>query len=551
MKASPFSRRIVIIIALGVALPAVLLAGLGIFLTSRISTAVQSQARRYNHYMAQQVAQAFELELMDHLRSSISLAENAARGDADSAALHSALAAGTGEFEAPHFVPLLELTDYLMLVVEAQPMVYGPGPPGRPEQRFAGVMLRDSRNQVLGAGGWWFDPRVFLIGHLRTVMEDRVTSNTRIYGGIESTRHLSVVLLGQDGAEVNRLRQPGNEQTAATEPLTGPFEGFSVRVAATPGAPVAWTQRFIVLEFAFIVLMGLVIVLATFFGLRYTVRQLELAQIKASFVSNVSHELKTPVALIRLAVETLEMRRTNSPEDTDKFLRSISREAMRLNQLVDNVLDFSRLEAGRHAFRFVDLDVAEIVRDVVESFRPRLVDQGFTLETDLPEKLPTVSGDATALSQALLNLLDNAVKYSRQRREVKVAAVAQGAEVRISVTDRGIGVSPRDQKRVFEKFVRVETGLVHDVKGAGLGLSLVDQIMRAHGGRVEVSSVMGEGSTFTLVLPVASTSEGATAARAEDDRGETPREGEGGPPSVDPGRKGVGPVQHNEREVNR
>ena len=112
-----------------------------------------------------------------------------------------------------------------------------------------------------------------------------------------------------------------------------------------------------------------------------------------------------------------------------------------------------------------------------------------------------VRGDAQALSQCVLNLLDNAMKYSRERKEVRVSARAVDERVAISVADRGIGISPHDQKRIFEKFVRLETGLVHDVKGAGLGLSLVDQIVRAHGGRVEVSSLPGEGSTFTLLLP--------------------------------------------------
>jgi two-component system phosphate regulon sensor histidine kinase PhoR len=236
---------------------------------------------------------------------------------------------------------------------------------------------------------------------------------------------------------------------------------------------------------------------------------LELAQIKSSFVSNVSHELKTPIALIRLAVETLEMRRLSSPEDSEKFLRSISREAMRLNQLVDNILDFARLEAGKKVFQFAPVNVLEVVRDAVESFRPRLEDQGFRLDVELPADLPLVRGDAAALSQCVLNLLDNAMKYSRNRREMRVSVTARAAgpagspTIAVSVADRGIGISPRDQKSIFEKFVRIETGLVHDVKGAGLGLSLVDQIMRAHGGRIELKSALGEGSTFTLVLPAA------------------------------------------------
>jgi signal transduction histidine kinase len=258
--------------------------------------------------------------------------------------------------------------------------------------------------------------------------------------------------------------------------------------------------------------MALAIVLATAFGLRYTVRQLELAQIKAGFVSNVTHELKTPIALIRLSVETLEMRRVQSPEETDKFLRTIGRETLRLQQLVDNILDFARLEAGQRIFRFETLDVVEIVRDTVESFRPRLEHLGFQLDVRVPESLPPVRGDAVALSHCVLNLLDNALKYSKTRREVTVTAGERGEHVAISVSDRGMGIAQADQERIFEKFVRLETGLVHDVKGTGLGLSLVDQIVRAHGGRVELVSSPGEGSTFTIVLPQAG---GAEAPRVE------------------------------------
>ena len=206
-------------------------------------------------------------------------------------------------------------------------------------------------------------------------------------------------------------------------------------------------------------------------------------------------------SLIRLAVETLEMRRFTSPEESEKFIRLIGRETQRLNQLVDNILDFARLEAGQRVFKFSDVDLVEVVRETLDSYRLRLEDQGFSLAVDLPDHLPAVRGEANAIAQCLLNLLDNAMKYSRTRKEIRVAAAARNDEVTISVSDRGIGISPRDLRRVFEKFVRLETGLVHDVKGAGLGLSLVDQIVRAHGGRVEVSSALGEGSTFTLVFP--------------------------------------------------
>ncbi len=507
MAISRFSRRVLIIIGLGVALPGALLAGLGVYLTLRISDAVHGQSQRYNLYIAQQVAEAYEKELLASLRHAVVPAEAASRNGLGREPILAALEANTGDFVAPHFVPIDELTDYALIMVEHTPIIYATGTGSTAGYWFTGLLLRGPDGQALGAGGWWMDPGRFLTTHFGPVFEERLPENERMYGGIESTRGLAIQLVDRTGRRILVGRDRGYERTAYVERMTGPFEGFAVRVAANPNAAVVWAGRAVTVLVVFIALMGLVVLGATAFGLRYTVRQLELAQIKSSFVSNVSHELKTPIALIRLAVETLEMRRLSSPEDTEKFLRSISRETMRLNQLVDNILDFARLEAGKKVYKFSTVHVPDLVREAVDSFRPRLEDQGFRLDVEVADGVPPVRGDAVALTQCVLNLLDNAMKYSKARREVKVAVAAREDEagresaVAVSVSDRGIGISPRDQKSIFEKFVRIETGLVHDVKGAGLGLSLVEQIMRAHGGRIELKSAIGEGSTFTLVLP--------------------------------------------------
>ena len=520
MTVSRFSRRVLIIIGLGVALPALLLAFIGISLTLRIGRAVEDSTIRYNSYMAQQVAEAFELELLAHLRLSIALAENAAQRGEDAAGIRRALEAGSNEFGPAHVVSINELSQFALRVMENEPVVYGERADGR---WFAGIMLHDARGELTGAGGWWFDPGVFLREHLESVVQDRLPSNPRMYGGFESTRRLSIELLDSTGTRVAAVREPYNRGEGRSSRLEAPFEGYQVRVAVTSSAPAVWTQRFVMLEVAFIGLMGLVILLATIFGLRYTVRQLELAQLKAGFVSNVTHELKTPIALIRLAVETLEMGRFRSPEEGQKFLQTIAREADRLSQLVDNILDFARLESGRATFRLEVLDPGEVIREALETFRPRLDAEGFKVEVEIPEQLPAIRADGRALSHALLNLLDNAVKYSRQRREIRISAGARDGEVRISVADRGIGIAPGDQEKVFDKFVRLETGLVHDVKGAGLGLSLVNQIVRAHGGRVELVSTPGEGSTFTLVLPVAEEDLTASSGPAAPDAHQPPR----------------------------
>jgi signal transduction histidine kinase len=504
MTISPFSRRVLGILGLGVVLPAALLAGLGVYLTLRISDAVTSQSVRYNRYMAQQISEGFEHDLLLDLKHALSDADEAARHDLGPAVIVPLLRKDPADLGESRYVPLDSLPNYDVIMVGTEPIVYAADPSGR---WFTGMLLRGSDGQVSCAGGWMMDPERYLRAHLRPLFEERLPGNERMYGGIESTRGLTVLLHGPHGETIDLGREAGYAPTSATGRLTGPLSEYTVYVAATSNAPVVWARRFVTLLIVFIVLMGVVLAGATFFGLRYTVRQIELAQLKASFVANVSHELKTPLSLIHLAVETLLMRRFSNPGDQDRFLGTISREAIRLNQIVDHILEFARLEAGKVVFRFEVVDVLPMVRDALESFRPRFEEGGFRVETELPNELPLVRADEAALSQCLLNLLDNALKYSRGRREVRVTASTRrpnsgdAGVVTVSVRDRGIGISPRDQKRIFEKFVRIDTGLVHDVKGTGLGLSLVDQIMRAHGGHIEVQSTVGEGSTFTLVLP--------------------------------------------------
>ena len=231
-------------------------------------------------------------------------------------------------------------------------------------------------------------------------------------------------------------------------------------------------------------------------------REVRLARLKSDFVANVSHELKTPLALIRLFAETLELGRVPSAERAREYYRVINKESHRLTQLINNILDFSRIEAGRKQYRFTSVDVCRVVDEVLEAYRFQIEQQGFTLEVTFGEDVPEIQGDSEALSQALLNLLNNAIKYSKDGKHVKVEVSQKNDHVLVAVTDRGIGVAKADHKRIFEKFFRAEDSLVHETKGSGLGLALVSHIMEAHGGSVELQSAPGQGSTFTLVLPV-------------------------------------------------
>ena len=231
-------------------------------------------------------------------------------------------------------------------------------------------------------------------------------------------------------------------------------------------------------------------------------RELHLSRLKSDFVANVSHELKTPLALIRLFAETLELGRVPGEQKAQQYYRVINKESQRLTQLINNILDFSRIEAGRKEYRLASADVGRIVADVVEAYRFQIEQQGFRLEVAIDDDLPRVTADKEALAQALLNLVNNALKYTRDEKFLRLEVARRGDDqVTVSVADHGIGVAKSEQKKIFEKFYRAEDSLVHETKGSGLGLSLVQHIMDAHGGSVEVESAPGRGSTFTLVMP--------------------------------------------------
>jgi signal transduction histidine kinase len=245
--------------------------------------------------------------------------------------------------------------------------------------------------------------------------------------------------------------------------------------------------------------------------LRATAREMKLAQAKSTFVSNVSHELKTPLALIRLFAETLELGRVKSGEKAQEYYRIINNESRRLTQLINNILDFSKIEAGRKEYEFVESDVAEVVEEVIRSYEYQIVNSGFELNAYIEHDLPPVLIDRDAISQAVLNLINNAVKYSDGVKEITVQVRSQDRSIAIEVADKGIGIPRSEQEKIFEKFYRVSTGLVHNTKGSGLGLALVKHIVEAHGGKIVVDSTPGKGSRFTLLIP----GNGATASARE------------------------------------
>jgi signal transduction histidine kinase len=250
-----------------------------------------------------------------------------------------------------------------------------------------------------------------------------------------------------------------------------------------------------------LLLMAAIAMAGVLFSLRFSLQQMDLSNVKSHFVSNITHELKTPLAAIRLYTETLQQGRFKDKEQEQKFLGVIAKESVRLTHLINNILDFSRIEMDRKRYTFEPTAVADIVREVLDSYSYQLNDKGFTVQTHVDPDLPPVRADRDALGQAVLNLIDNAMKYSPERKEIAVAVRREPGGVAIAVSDQGVGIPAAELKKVFDAFYRVEKGLEHDVKGSGLGLAVVKHVVEAHGGSVGVESQRGDGSTFTIRLP--------------------------------------------------
>jgi len=229
-------------------------------------------------------------------------------------------------------------------------------------------------------------------------------------------------------------------------------------------------------------------------------REANVTRLQSDFVSKVSHELRTPLTAIRLFTETLSLRK-NDPVAQAQSIEALEREGTRLQELIDRLLDWGRMESGRREFHHVTTDVRSIIQGAVEAFETMRVRRGVELEVRLPPEQLIVTADRGAMTDALLNLLTNAAKYGGEQPRVEVSCAESSRAVYISVKDQGPGIPVTEHKRIFQKFYRMDDRLSRSQEGSGLGLAIVKHVMKAHRGRVEVQSQRGAGSTFSLVLP--------------------------------------------------
>ena len=296
--------------------------------------------------------------------------------------------------------------------------------------------------------------------------------------------------------------------------LEGAFPGLTLAIKLPGTTLAALESHFVRVDYTILTVITLLLTAGIVMTHRNISREMALARLKSDFVSNVSHELRTPLSLIRLYAETLELGRLKSADKYHEYYSIIRKESERLTALINNILDFSRIEAGRKEYDFRETDMRELVHNTLESYRFQIEQNGFDFEEKIAEDVPTLRVDREAMARSLLNLVNNALKYSQDRKFIGVNLFRDNGSVKLEVVDHGIGIPEQEQAKIFEKFYRVGDPLVHNTKGSGLGLSLVRHIVVAHGGEVKVDSAPGRGSKFTISLPVSPRVNGVRAVQA-------------------------------------
>ena len=295
--------------------------------------------------------------------------------------------------------------------------------------------------------------------------------------------------------------QPVSEASFARERRLWLFPEYSLGIRLQGETIEDLAKGRFVRNLVLILLLDVILIAGAWLIFRTIRKEMELIDVKSDFVSNITHELRTPLALIRMFAETLEMDRVKTKEKKKEYYRTILRETERLTRLVNNILSFSRMEKNARQYHFRPLLLNDVVESVLSVYNFTLSEQRFSLTTELSSSLPLISADEEAIAEAIHNVIDNAVKYSAEEKFLCVVTSQDGGMVTLTVEDHGIGIAAEHHQKIFEKFYRVSQGLVHTAKGSGVGLALVSRIVQDHKGFVRVQSSPGRGSTFILTFP--------------------------------------------------
>lgn len=227
-----------------------------------------------------------------------------------------------------------------------------------------------------------------------------------------------------------------------------------------------------------------------------------MEKVMVNLISNISHELRTPLTCIKGYAETLLEGALSNEELCSKFVKIISDEAQRLERLINDLLDLSMIDAKQIQMRFKEMDMQKVICEIVSVIHPYAKKSDMCISLDCPPSLPMINADEDRIRQVIINLLDNAIKYSHPGGSVKIGVSADKKDMRISISDHGMGIPPGEKNHIFERFYRVEKGHSGGHSGRGLGLAISKYIIEAHGGTIQVESALGKGSTFTFTIPI-------------------------------------------------
>jgi len=256
--------------------------------------------------------------------------------------------------------------------------------------------------------------------------------------------------------------------------------------------------------FAFILIV--LLMLLGFVFILFTLNvELRLNKLKSEFISNVSHELKSPLTSIRMMTEMLHHKRVENEDRKAEYYSAMLEESEHLSHLIDNILDFSRIDEDRKKYEFIDLDLDKLIREFLKSIREMTRETSFEISYSCPNKVSVIRADRNAILQVLYNLVDNAIKFSGTSRKIDINLVFKDNEIQLSVKDYGIGISIKDQEKIFERFYRCRESNRSGIRGSGIGLTIVKKIVEDHGGYLTLDSRPGEGSKFNVRIPVGGT----------------------------------------------
>lgn len=360
---------------------------------------------------------------------------------------------------------------------------------------------RTFRNEFFTATGairYSYDPSRLLPVVRAAIEHESQVHMAHLPDALEVRRYTQIGVIRR-GARVGHVETPLGPSVII--PLNPPLHDYAIQAYIDPSILPRWWEDPRLVSIVFALLALTVVTVGAAFAIRGLKREAEAMQLRTALIANISHELRTPLSMIRMGAETLKRARRLEEKDRDDIHESIHREVVHLSHLVENVLDVARLSKSARPLVFTAVDPVDLVRSLVSSYQSWIRGKGFELELEI-EATPTEQmWDREAVSRALLNLVDNGIKYSGEDKVLKVRLAEDDEFVTIAVQDRGIGISTQDLARIFEPYYRAQFSDTQTRRGAGLGLTLVQQIVQSHGGRIEVESVYGGGSTFTLRFP--------------------------------------------------